>query len=94
LSLGVGLSDPVRPWEPWGSLTLPMPDPAPLGPLLAALLAPDPSKRHRIGAISARQLLGGGENVQKPLVWIAFGTLQKMGGVAAGRPWAPASVGE
>jgi hypothetical protein len=28
-----------------GSFTLPMPDPAALGPLLAALLAPDPSKR-------------------------------------------------
>jgi len=41
----VALPEPVRPWEPLGSFTLPMPDPAALGPLLAALLTPDPSKR-------------------------------------------------
>jgi hypothetical protein len=35
----------VRPWEPWGSFTLPMPAPAPLGPLLAAVFGPAPSKR-------------------------------------------------
>jgi hypothetical protein len=41
----VALPEPVRPWQPLGSFTLPMPGPAPLGPLLAALLAADPPRR-------------------------------------------------
>jgi hypothetical protein len=35
----------AAPGRHWGSFTLPMPDPADLAPLLAALLAADPPKR-------------------------------------------------
>jgi hypothetical protein len=42
--------------------------------------------------VSARHLLGRRRRVQKPLIWIAFGTLRKMGGggdrqAVMVRPW-------